>query len=109
MRDYVHVLDLADAHVRAVERLLGGGSSLAANLGSGDGVTVLELIAAIEHAAGRKVAAEFAPRRSGDSPALVADNLVVRRELAWTPQRDLNACIASAWEWHSEVEPKAFP
>jgi UDP-glucose 4-epimerase len=108
LRDYVHVLDLADAHVRAVERLLGGGANLAANLGTGDGVTVLELLAAIEKATGRKVPAAPAPRREGDSPALVADNALARRELGWTPQRGIEETIASAWEWHSSVEPRLF-
>lgn len=108
LRDYVHVLDLADAHVRAVERLLGGGESLAANLGTGAGVTVLELLAAIEKVTGKHVAAASAPRRDGDSPALLADNALAKRELGWTPERDIHAIIADAWKWHSEVEPAVF-
>lgn len=109
LRDYVHVLDLADAHVRAVERLIGGGASLAANLGTGDGVTVLELLAAVERATGRKVEAAPAPRREGDSPALVADNSFARRELGWAPKHRIDETIASAWTWHAEVEPRLFP
>ncbi len=101
LRDYVHVLDLADAHVRAIERLLGGGASLAANLGAGDGVTVRELLAAIERVTGRAVPATMAPRRAGDAPALVADNSLARRELAWRPGRGVDAIIADAWAWHS--------
>mgnify|MGYP000322797933 CR=1 FL=1 len=108
LRDYVHVLDLADAHVRAVERLLGGGASLAANLGTGDGVTVLELLAAIERVTGRRVPAAAAPRREGDAPALVADTSLVKRELGWSAQRGIDAIIADAWTWHAEVEPKLF-
>jgi len=108
LRDYVHTLDLADAHVRAVERLLGGGASLAANLGTGDGVTVLELLAAIERITGKRVLATPAPRRDGDAPALVADTTLVKRELGWTPQRNIDAIIADAWKWHAEVEPKLF-
>ncbi len=108
LRDYVHVLDLADAHVRAIERLLAGGSSLAANLGTGDGVTVLELLAAIQRVTGKRVPAEAAPRREGDAPALVADNSHARRELGWAPARGIERIIADAWAWHSEVEPKAF-
>ena len=108
LRDYVHVLDLADAHVRAVERLLGGGASLAANLGTGDGVTVLELLAAVEKVTGKRVPAASAPRRDGDSPALLADNSLARRELGWTPERDINQIVADAWKWHSEVEAKVF-
>jgi UDP-glucose 4-epimerase len=108
LRDYVHALDLADAHVRAVERLLGGGESLAANLGTGDGVTVLELLAAIEKVTGKHVPAAAAPRRDGDSPALLADNALAKRELGWSPERGIEQIIADAWKWHSEIEPQVF-
>jgi UDP-glucose 4-epimerase len=108
LRDYVHTLDLADAHVRAVERLLGGGASLAANLGTGDGVTVLELLDAIERVTGKKVPAAPAPRRDGDSPALLADNALAKRELGWSPSRGIDQIISDAWKWHAETEGKAF-
>ncbi len=108
LRDYVHTLDLADAHVRAIERLLGGGESLAANLGTGDGVTVLELLAAIERVTGQAVPAARAERRPGDAPALVADTALVKRELGWSAIRNVDRIIADAWKWHSEVEPKVF-
>ncbi len=108
LRDYVHVLDLADAHVRAITRLIEGGESLAVNLGTGDGVTVKELIAAVDKVTGRKVPAAPADRRAGDSPALVADNSLARRELGWAPQRGIDVTIADAWRWHAEVEPRLF-
>lgn len=108
LRDYVHTLDLADAHVRAVERLLGGGESIAANLGTGTGVTVLELLAAIEKVTGKRVPAAAAPRRDGDSPALLANIDLAKRELGWAPQRGIEQIIADAWKWHSEVEAKVF-
>ncbi|MBC7770487.1 MAG: UDP-glucose 4-epimerase GalE [Phycisphaerales bacterium] len=108
LRDYVHVLDLADAHVRAVERLVNGGENLAANLGTGDGVTVLELLASIERVTGKRVPAAAAPRREGDAPALVADTALVKRELGWTAARGIDVIIADAWKWHSEIEPKVF-
>ncbi|MGD9968383.1 MAG: UDP-glucose 4-epimerase GalE [Hyphomonadaceae bacterium] len=109
VRDYVHVLDLADAHVRAIERLLGGGESLVANLGMGAGVTVRELIAAIERVTGRSVPTISAARREGDAPALQADNGRAQRELGWSPTRDIDRIIADAWKWHAEIEPQAFP
>jgi len=109
LRDYVHVLDLADAHVRAIERLLSGGESIAANLGTGAGVTVLELLAAIEKVTGQRVPAAAAPRRDGDSPALLANIDLARRELGWTPGRSIEDIIADAWKWHAEVEPRLFP
>ena len=109
LRDYVHTLDLADAHVRAVERLLGGGESLAANLGTGDGVTVIELLAAIERVTGKRVPATPAPRRDGDAPALVADTTLVKRELGWSATRNIDQVIADAWKWHAELEPRLFP
>lgn len=108
LRDYVHVLDLADAHVRAVERLIGGGESLAVNLGTGDGVTVKELLAAIARVTGRAVPAAPAPRRPGDSAALVADNSLARRELGWSPSRGIDRIVADAWTWHSHAEAQAF-
>lgn len=108
LRDYVHVLDLADAHVRAIERLLGGGASLVANLGTGDGVTVRELIAAVERVTERTVPAISAPRREGDPPALLADNALAQRELGWAPTRRFDEIIADAWKWHSEIEARVF-
>ncbi len=108
LRDYVHALDLADAHVLAVDRLLGGGESLAANLGAGAGVTVLELLTAIERVTGRKVPATPAPRRDGDAPALVADTALAKRELGWASERSIDVVIGDAWTWHSEVEPRLF-
>lgn len=109
VRDYVHVRDLADAHVRAVDRLIEGGESLVLNLGGGAGVSVKQLIAAVERVVGRKLNAALAPRRPGDSPALVADARAARHELGWTATRDIDEIIASAWRWHTEIEPGAFP
>jgi len=108
LRDYVHVLDLADAHVAAVERLLGGGESLSANLGTGAGVTVLELLETIARVTGRKVPTVLAPRRPGDAPALLANNGLAKRQLGWAPRRDIDAIVADAWTWHANVEPQIF-
>lgn len=109
VRDYVHTLDLADAHVAAIDRLLAGGGNLSCNLGTGTGVTVRELVSAIERVTGKRVPASEDTRRAGDSPALVADNALARRELGWEPKRGIEQCIADAWTWHTELEPKLFP
>ncbi len=100
-RDYVHVLDLADAHVRAVRRLLAGGSSDSYNLGAGAGTTVRELVDGVGRVAGAPLAVQVAPRREGDAPALVADNAKAREQLGWRPTRDLDSILSSAWRWHS--------
>ena len=85
VRDFVHVMDLADAHSRAVRYLLDGGDSVALNLGTGDGTTVRELLATIERVSGRRFPVEYVERREGDSPALVADNAKAKSVLGWTP------------------------
>ena len=108
IRDYVHVLDLAEAHVKALRKLLDGDPGDCFNLGTGRGATVKELLDAIEAATGRKVPAVLAPRRPGDSPALVADAKKARDVLGWTPTRSLEEIVASAWRWHGGVESQLF-
>ncbi|CAN7530503.1 UDP-glucose 4-epimerase GalE [Rhizobium sp. LjRoot258] len=102
VRDYIHVLDLADAHVRAVEHLLRGGESIALNLGTGTGTTVKELLSTIERVSERPFPVEYAGRREGDSHTLVANNDKAREILGWTPQYDLSEIIRSAWNWHAK-------
>jgi UDP-glucose 4-epimerase len=101
VRDYIHVLDLADAHVRAVEYLLHGGESVALNLGTGTGTTVKELLGAIEDVSARPFPVEYIGRREGDSHTLVANNDKARDVLGWVPKYDLSQIIQSAWSWHS--------
>ena len=102
VRDYVHVADLADAHVRALGHLLDGGPSLALNLGTGRGNSVREVIAAVEAVSGRPVPVREGPRRPGDPPALVADPARARDILGWRPQFDsLDAIVETAWRWHA--------
>ncbi len=103
IRDFIHVLDLADAHSRAVSYLIAGGESVALNLGTGGGTTVRELLGAVEEISGRAVPVTYGPRREGDSPALVADNARARAVLGWQPSHDLNSIIRTAWNWHSAV------
>ena len=100
VRDYVHVLDLADAHVLALRRLLAGGSSEAYNLGTGAGTTVRELVQGVGRATGKPLPFQMAARRPGDAPVLVGDNAKAREQLGWSPSRDLDAILSSAWRWH---------
>ena len=102
VRDYIHVLDLADAHVLALKRLLAGGGSDIFNLGTGTGTTVRELLDAVRSVAGGSFDAETAPRRAGDAPVLVADNGKAREVLGWSPRFGLAEIVESAWRWHQK-------
>lgn len=100
IRDYVHVMDLCSAHLLALNRLVGGGSSAAYNLGNGQGFSVKEVIAVAEQVTGSKIPVIFAPRRPGDSPRLVADATRAKTCLGWKPHYvDLSTIIADAWRW----------
>jgi UDP-glucose 4-epimerase len=102
VRDYIHVLDLADAHVRAVQYLLDGGDSVALNLGTGTGTTVKELLSAIEDVTQKPFPVEYVGRREGDSTTLVANNDKAKAVLGWVPQYNLSQIIQSAWDWHAK-------
>lgn len=100
VRDYIHVTDLGDAHVLAVEALLEGREIGARNVGTGKGSSVREVLEAAERVVGRPVPVEASPRRPGDAPMLVADASRLRHELGWTPrQSDLDTIVATAWRW----------
>ena len=99
LRDYIHVNDLADAHVRALQHLEQGGDSLALNLGTGKGNSVLEVIHAAEAATGQPVRRKIGPRRPGDPPALVADPSKAQHVLGWTAKRNLTDIVNSAWNF----------
>jgi UDP-glucose-4-epimerase GalE len=99
VRDYVHVNDLADAHVRALQHLENGGDSLATNLGTGRGHSVLEVVRAAENATGHPVRRKIGPRRPGDPPVLVADPAKSQSVLGWTAKRNLADIVSSAWTW----------
>jgi UDP-glucose 4-epimerase len=107
VRDFIHVLDLADAHTRAIEHLLNDGKSHALNLGTGHGTTVKELLETVRRVVGRDFEIKYGPRREGDSPALVADNVLANRTLGWSPRHDLQTIIETAWNWHSHHLPAA--
>ena len=99
IRDYIHVNDLADAHVRALRHLETGGDSLALNLGTGHGYSVLEIIRAAESATGQTVRRRTVPRRPGDPPVLVADATRAEQVLQWKATRTLKDIVSGAWAW----------
>jgi len=110
VRDYIHVLDLAEAHARALTYLRDGSAPLACNLGTGQGVSVQEIIDLTESVTGRPVPRSTGPRRPGDPPILVADPALAGRVLDWKALRsDPREIIASAWRWISGPRGGRFP
>jgi UDP-glucose-4-epimerase GalE len=100
IRDYIHVGDLASAHMAALDHLMSGGTSSQFNVGTGNGNTVLETLRAVEEISGRKVPYKIAPRRDGDSPSLVANSQKLQQTLSWQPVRsDLNQIVRDAWDF----------
>ena len=107
VRDYIHVDDLATAHVAALE-LLEPGAQLKLNLGTGRGASVKEVIEASRRITGHAIPAEIVPRREGDPPELVADASLANKTLNWQPKyTDIEAVVASAWKWHQE-RPRGY-
>jgi UDP-glucose-4-epimerase GalE len=101
LRDFIHVSDLADAHVKALQYLRDGGASDAYNLGTGRPYSVREVIASVERVTGRTVAWKMAPRRPGDPAKLFATAQKAQAALGWTPRfTDLDAIVRTAWLWH---------
>ncbi|MDX2101924.1 MAG: UDP-glucose 4-epimerase GalE [Alphaproteobacteria bacterium] len=98
VRDYIHVTDLADAHVRALRHLLAGGASARVNLGTGQGTSIREILSAVEQATGRPVPYQMGPRRPGDPPVLVADPTAAREVLGWQPVHSA-AIVPTAVAW----------
>ncbi len=110
IRDYIHVEDLADAHARALDHLAGGGDSVRCNLGTGVGVSVKEIIAAVEEVTGRQVPVKYGPRRAGDPAMLVADPSLAKELLGWSAaRRDVREMVRSAWAWTSGPNQGKFP
>jgi UDP-glucose 4-epimerase len=100
IRDYIHVADLADAHIRALDYLRAGGQSQYLNVGTGNGISVQEVIDCARKVTGRPIAVKVGERRSGDHARLVADARRAKAVLGWVPSRsDLSSIIRSAWEW----------
>ncbi|RYG59069.1 MAG: UDP-glucose 4-epimerase GalE [Alphaproteobacteria bacterium] len=104
VRDYIHVVDLANAHVAALQYLLKGGSTTTFNLGTGQGHSVQEVIDAVARITNHIVPANTHPRRAGDPPALVADSSRAQKELNWKPEySDLSTIVGTAWEWRQTL------
>ena len=102
VRDYIHVTDLADAHIRALEYLKKGGKSTHYNLGNGNGFSVKEVIDTVEKVVGKDIKRSIAERRAGDPASLVASSEKIQRELGWKPRfASLEDIVATAWKWHS--------
>lgn len=107
VRDYIHVMDIAHAHTKALQYLISGKNKEAVevfNLGSGEGVTVLELIAAFERISGRKLNYEIGARRPGDVVAVYADNSKARKLLGWQPVYELDQMMETAWKWEQKLQ-----
>jgi UDP-glucose 4-epimerase len=99
VRDYIHVVDLCEAHLLAIRHLISGGGSRQYNLGNGEGYTVLEVIRTVEKITGRKVNVRYGAKREGDPTSLVADSSNIRNDWGWRPQFDLEDIVLHAWQW----------
>ncbi len=109
LRDYIHVLDLADAHAKAVDYLLAEGESVRCNLGTGQGFSVKEILQAAEKVTGKKVPVAYGDRRAGDPARLIADPTLAKKILDWEAQhRDVKAMVESAWLWMTGEKGGSF-
>ena len=108
VRDYIHINDLAQAHLAALKHLESGGTSTAYNLGNGNGFSIQQVIAAAKRVTDRDIPFDVTARRPGDPAVLVGDALKIRRELHWSPEfSDLESIIRTAWQWHRQYHAKA--
>ncbi len=108
VRDYIHVLDLAEGHVAAVEHLATDPGYGVINLGTGNGISVLEMVTAFEKASGVSITTEVVPRRPGDGPASWADATKAAEVLGWTANRTLDEMVTDVWRWQSN-NPNRYP
>jgi UDP-glucose 4-epimerase len=109
IRDYIHVTDIAIAHIKALDHLLRHRNSApfsVFNLGTGNGVSVLEIISAFERVSGRKLEYNMGPRRDGDVEAIYSDNSFTEKTLGWKPKFSLDDMMSSAWKWELEQQKK---
>lgn len=103
IRDYIHIVDLCEAHLLALQSLLKGGTSDAYNLGNGAGYSVLEIIETAKKITGKDIKVVTAERRAGDPARLIADSSRAKQELGWQPQYDLAAIVRHAWQWEQKL------
>lgn len=104
IRDYIHVLDLADAHIRALDYMKKENKSNRFNLGTGNGISVIELIETAKKVTGKDIKVVYDERRAGDPAELIGSNVKAKEVLGWIPQRsDIEAVIADAWRWHQKI------
>ena len=107
VRDYIHVVDLALGHLRALEKLVDTPGVLTCNLGTGRGYSVLDMVRAFEAACGRAIPFRIVDRRSGDIAQCYADPSLARQELGWQATRDLGEMCADSWRWQS-ANPQGY-
>lgn len=103
VRDYVHIMDLCEAHLLAIDHLLSGGESRQYNLGNGEGYSVLEVIQTVEKITGKKVNVCYGQKRHGDSSSLVADSSNIRNDWGWQPKYKLEEIVLHAWRWECKL------
>ncbi len=110
LRDYIHVTDLARAHLQALQRIGEGSGARAYNLGNGQAYSVLEVIDMVRRITGKEIPMAVGPRREGDPPVLVADSSRIKEDLGWKPEfEDLGVIVETAWEWNQRVSSSQFP
>jgi len=108
VRDYIHITDLAMAHILGLKRLDENGASVIYNLGNGEGFSVKEIIKVAEEVTGKKINTKNGPRRAGDPAVLIASSEKIKKELNWKPKfHEIHTIIETAWKWHKE-HPKGF-
>jgi UDP-glucose 4-epimerase len=104
IRDYIHIVDLCDAHVLALQHLMTDGDSRAYNLGNGQGYSVKEVIQVAERVTGKKIPVQYGTRRAGDPPHLVADASKIKKDWNWTPRfAELEKIVEHAWQWEDKI------
>ncbi|WP_371192540.1 UDP-glucose 4-epimerase GalE [Glaciecola sp. SC05] len=108
VRDYIHVEDLADGHLKALNKIENNAGLFVCNLGTGQGYSVLEMVHAFEKASGKKVPYQISPRRAGDVASCYADPALAANELGWTAQRGLQQMCEDSWRWQSD-NPEGYP